>query len=265
MYMNSQKIASLTKSSFPKSLCAHYPTLSIVNARDTAPRAKLKKQTQNIHSSRLQSKGNNEATDESDGASNQVSTSSDGDLAGDGGGLRGRDGLRGAESGAGGGRRERSADDDGGVPLLGRGGRRGPGRGGVGSMVGRGLDGGRGGLRRARSQGDGLDAGGGRNNVGGLASAVLRRLGLLRVVVVALDDLEGERVLEDLRVALELHDETVGVLGAEGSVDGPLVGLSRVLDAASNVGNGDKSALAGTTDQRDGDSLVLVLWREPAR
>lgn len=235
--------------------------------------------------SSLQNKGHGQTGDESDGAGNELGGTGLGDLAGGGRGLLSRDGGQGngGVDDGGGGRRERGVDDrrGGGVPDLGG---SGPGRGGVGRDPGGG-DGrrrrrrrSRGRLRRARGQGDGLDAVGGGDNVSRLAG-LLRLLGLVGgAIALALGDLEGERVLEDLGVALELEDETVGGLGAERGVDGPLVGLLGVGNAAcavlvlvlvlfglaqseltSNLGNGDKSALVGTTDQRDGDGLVLVL------
>lgn len=235
-HINSQKMAPREGLLLSKFLCAHYPQTLPSYMPEMSRHAKSRNRCKHTHTllhpnpylSPLQSKeGNDQTTDKSGGASSEASTSSLGDVAGDGGGLRdGR--LRGAESSAGGRGRKRGADDDGGgVPVLGRGGR-GPGGGGV-RGEGRGLDGGGGGGRRARGQGDGLDAGGGGDDVGGLAGS----LGLvLGAIALALDDLEGERVLEDVGVALELEDETVGVLSAERGVNSPLVGLLGVGNAA---------------------------------
>ena len=79
-------------------------------------------------------------------------------------------------------------------------------------------------LGGARGKGDGLDAGGG-DDGGGLGFvAAAAAAGLL--------DREGLRVLEDVRVALEPEDEAVELLAAEVRVDGPLVGLGGVGDAA---------------------------------
>lgn len=68
------------------------------------------------------------------------------------------------------------------------------------------------------------DGGGDLVVVLGLRGLVLGLLGTL--------DLEGERVLENLGVALELEDETVDVLGSEGGVNGPAVGSSVVVNAS---------------------------------
>jgi hypothetical protein len=92
--------------------------------------------------------------------------------------------------------------------------------------------------------GDGL----GNSNDGGLRDGV-SGLGRLRsdsrgnlVVVLGLRglllgllgtlNLEGERVLENLGVALELEDETVDVLGSKGGVNGPAVRSSVVVNAS---------------------------------
>jgi hypothetical protein len=83
-----------------------------------------------------------------------------------------------------------------------------------------------GGLRDGVSGLGGLRGDGGGNLVVvlGLRGLVLGLLGTL--------NLEGERVLENLGVALELEDETVDVLGSEGRVNGPAVGSSVVVNAS---------------------------------
>lgn len=83
-------------------------------------------------------------------------------------------------------------------------------------------------------------------------------LSLGRLLLATLD-LEGERVLENLGVALELEDETVDVVGADGRVDLPGVGSSVVVNTGSNGLDGDLGVLGSTTDQRDGDLLAGVL------
>lgn len=92
---------------------------------------------------------------------------------------------------------------------------------------------GEGGLRRGGH--GGVGRGGGRVGGGG-GGAVARGLsgGLSRVgrdVARALD-LEGERVLEDLLVGLELDLEAVGLVIAEGGGDGPLVLANGVDDTS---------------------------------
>lgn len=83
-----------------------------------------------------------------------------------------------------------------------------------------------GGLRDGVSGLGGLrgDGGGDLVVVLGLRGLVLGLLGTL--------NLEGERVLENFGVALELEDETVDVLGSEGGVNGPAVGSSVVVNAS---------------------------------
>ena len=71
--------------------------------------------------------------------------------------------------------------------------------------------------------------------------------------------MEGVRVLEDGRVALELEDEAVDVVGAEGSVNGPLVRSSAVLDTGGDIRNGDLGELSLAADEGDLDGVVLVL------
>jgi len=78
---------------------------------------------------------------------------------------------------------------------------------------------------------------GGLGSLGGELVVVLGLGGLLLtlgglLLSLATLDLEGERVLEDLGVALELEDETVDVLGSEGGVNGPAVGSSVVVNAS---------------------------------
>lgn len=111
------------------------------------------------------------------------------------------------------------------------------------------------------------------SNDGGLRDGVglLGRLGSLgRELVVVLGlgglllslatlDLEGERVLEDLGVALELEDKTVDVVVADGRVDLPGEGSSVVVNTSGNGLDGDLGVLGSTTDQRDGDLLAGVL------
>jgi hypothetical protein len=90
---------------------------------------------------------------------------------------------------------------------------------GLGNSNDGGLGDGVSGLGRLRG-----DGGGDLVVVLGLRGLVLGLLGTL--------DLEGERVLENLGVALELEDETVDVLGSEGGVNGPAVGSSVVVNAS---------------------------------
>jgi hypothetical protein len=141
---------------------------------------------------------------------------------------------------------------------------------------------------------DDRDEGGGRSSSGGVArdgdglvdsndsglrAGVVRNGGLgvsgsSRELVVGLGDgrllnglllllatlnLEGERVLENLGVALELEDKTVDVLGTDGGVDGPAVRGSVVVNTSGDGLDGDLGVLGSTTDQRDGDLLAGVL------
>lgn len=55
------------------------------------------------------------------------------------------------------------------------------------------------------------------------------------LLLLATLNLEGERVLENLGVALELEDETVDVLGTDGGVDGPAVRGSVVVNTSCGV------------------------------
>lgn len=70
-----------------------------------------------------------------------------------------------------------------------------------------------------------------RGDGGGDLVVVLGLRGLLLGLLATLN-LEGERVLENLGVALELEDETVDVLGSEGGVNGPAVGSSVVVNTS---------------------------------
>jgi len=152
---------------------------------------------------------------------------------------------------------------------------RGSGRSRVVSLDDRDESGGRTSSGGVARDGDGLV----NSNNGGLRAGVVRNGGLggsgsSRELVVALGggrllsglvvllatlDLEGERVLENLGVALELEDETVNVLGTDGRVDGPAVRGSVVVNTSGDGLDGDLGVLGSTTDQRDGDLLAGVL------
>lgn len=114
-----------------------------------------------------------------------------------------------------------------------------------------------GGLRAGVSLLGGLGSLGGELVVVGLSLGGL----LLRLALdsLATTDLEGERVLEDLGVALELEDKAVDVVGADGGVDLPGEGSGVVVNTGGNGLDGDLGVLGSTTDQRDGDLLAGVL------
>lgn len=83
----------------------------------------------------------------------------------------------------------------------------------------------------------GVDLLGGLGSLGGELVVVLGLGGLLLtlgglLLSLATLDLEGERVLEDLGVALELEDETVDVVVADGRVDLPGEGSSVVVNTS---------------------------------
>lgn len=194
----------------------------------------------------LQSKGSHdETTDNSDGSTNTASAGSgggsvdgsgnDGNLSGDGGN-DGRGSIGAGSTGAG-----TVAGHNNGVDL----GVNGDG----GGVAGDGHDDGGvlGGLGVGLGQADGLDAlldGGG--------------LGVALVLDLTLGDGEGEGVLEDGGVGLELEDEAVDGGSAEVGIDVPGEGSLGVGNASLDILDGDLEVLLGTTDQGDGDGLVDV-------
>lgn len=175
--------------------------------------------------------GHGNTTEENTGAGAKGSSATSDNISGRGG--RGSDDVRGGRSLAGG----RGADDGAeGGNGAGSGGLV-AGRAGSGSSSGNGrglgglgfLDGSGGSLGGGRSS-DGQrlsgnsGSGGGNNNGGGIV-----RVGR------AANDVEGERVLEDLLVGLQGDLDTVGVLSAKVRGDAPLVRTLGAVNAACGI------------------------------